>query len=160
MNICAVYKNLVRYYTKELKQFDKSEFGWCCEKRQVVCVKNTCEHFEKRTYRRKMRDGLQECLSSLLTQLSTIRQLIEKEMKTTIKKCRNCFAYRQMYDRFVVSFWKNKEYYCTFHHKMIDRDGVCENWQKAKPNYDLTTERIDAAIRDVQIISDYCEKNE
>ncbi len=52
MNICAVCKNLVRYYTKELKQFDKSEFGWCCEKRQVVCVKGTCEHFEKRTYRR------------------------------------------------------------------------------------------------------------
>lgn len=79
MNNCTNCTRLVRYYTKELKKFNKTEFGWCCEKRKIVCVKDQCEHFERRAYRTKIRFGLEHCLNDLLVQLSTIRQIIEEE---------------------------------------------------------------------------------
>ncbi len=78
---------------------------------------------------------------------------------TAKNNCKKCFAFRRLYSRLNVYFWENKTYYCAFHKKLIDGDCACENWQKENVSYDLSTERIDDAIRDVQIIADYCEKN-
>ncbi len=79
MNNCGVCKWLVRYYTKELKKFNKTEYGWCGKKGEIVCTKDCCEHFGRRNVSHNIRYGLQRSLNDLLTQLSTIRQIIEEE---------------------------------------------------------------------------------
>lgn len=78
-------------------------------------------------------------------------------MKTRTKNCKNCFAHRMLYSRLSVFFPETKHSYCAFYQKPIDADSVCENWQKEKLTYDLSPERIDEAMRDVKIISDYCK---
>lgn len=76
---CFNCKHLERYYTKEIKQFCKTKFGWCSEKRNVVDTNGGCEQFGRKPVRRGRHRLLQCSLSDLLTEISEIRKVLEAE---------------------------------------------------------------------------------
>ena len=56
-----------------------------------------------------------------------------------------------------MRFWHGKEYYCTNHKKLIQKDGGCEKWQAQKTEYDLSVERVDSVIDDIKVLLGYLE---
>lgn len=69
-------------------------------------------------------------------------------------KCRNCNACKQLYEKGFYLYWSHNRFYCTTLNKLIDVNNVCENWQKKKQNYDLSSERFDNVIKDVEWLID------
>ncbi len=78
---CYNCKFLERYYTRGVKRYHKSEFGWCCKKLDHIPTQNCCELFEWRSYpRKKNLSSLHYTLSDLLTEISEVRHIIEDKV--------------------------------------------------------------------------------
>lgn len=73
---CRYFK---RYYTKELQEFRKTNYGLCYKNGGTVEYCDGCKDFTYKT--RTIRDerAVKECLNGLLTELSALRQIIEEE---------------------------------------------------------------------------------
>lgn len=78
-NICRKCKNFERYYTKGAKQFDKSPIGWCYCNRGVVSIDDCCDRFTVKAKVKMSKYTLRNCLSDLLTELSSLRHVIEAD---------------------------------------------------------------------------------
>lgn len=77
---CYSCKFLERYYIRGIKRYHKSEFGWCCKKRDHIPSHGCCELFEWRAYPRKNMSALHYTLSDLLTEISEVRHIIEDKV--------------------------------------------------------------------------------
>lgn len=76
---CYRCKFLDRYYVKGIKEFQKTNCGWCCKKQETVAIHNGCKEFSvKQTHKRNER-LLRFYLNDLLTEISEIRKIIEEE---------------------------------------------------------------------------------
>lgn len=75
---CSRCKYFNRYYTKGMKQFNKTKFGWC-QKSGVKEASASCPEF---SIKQKGDNGLlflKICLNDLLTEISEIRKILEVE---------------------------------------------------------------------------------
>lgn len=70
---CSKCKYLDRYYTKGVKRFNRTEFGWCKKKRESVNVRGCCEMWQARTQEYDLSqqrfDSVQEDIKVLLRYL-------------------------------------------------------------------------------------------
>ncbi|MDE6028864.1 MAG: hypothetical protein K2F90_00910 [Clostridiales bacterium] len=78
-NVCGKCKYFDRYYTKGIKRYDRTEFGWCSSRRNSVNANECCEHYQAVNNVRGVSRRVKVCLSDLLTELSAIRMIIEDE---------------------------------------------------------------------------------
>lgn len=76
---CYRCKYLDRYYTKGIKEYQKTRFGWCCKKQESVTIHNGCENFFAKPKQTRNMRLLRFCLNDLLTEISEIRKIIEAE---------------------------------------------------------------------------------
>lgn len=70
-------------------------------------------------------------------------------------KCIRCNACKQVYYKGRVAFWVYRgPYYCTVLNKLTDVNGGCEQWRKKVYKYNLSKQRFDGVIKDVQWLID------
>ena len=81
-NLCYRCRFFDRYYTKGIREFEKTKLGWCCEKMQTVVSQGGCGEYELRK-RRKDYGLIAYHLSDLLAQVSSLRQIIEEKYDVT-----------------------------------------------------------------------------
>ena len=80
-NKCFRCRYFRRFYTKGNNQFDKSNCGWCCLKKDYTKSNDGCEQYVlKHTYK-KSRKSVFNCLDNLLMELSAIRMVIEDDKR-------------------------------------------------------------------------------
>ena len=80
-NPCYRCKNLDRFYTRGVKQFNKTKVGWCCKKEEIVNVHDSCDKYELRKPCKRISKSIKFCLNDLLTDISGIREIIEDERR-------------------------------------------------------------------------------
>lgn len=73
---------------------------------------------------------------------------------TKTKICINCNLCKGMYQNSQVFFFKRETYLCLLGNKIVDKSDSCDNWQKREYNYDVSVERIDEVIKDVEWLLD------
>lgn len=76
---CYNCQYLDRFYTKEVKRFQKTNFGFCTRSRTIVESHGTCEKYCRRPGYRYCNLTVKRTLEVLLTEISAIRQVIEEE---------------------------------------------------------------------------------
>lgn len=74
---------------------------------------------------------------------------------TKIKTCRNCNRRKSLYEKYCCTYALCRYYYCALHDKTVNLDGSCEDWTKARDEYDLSKKRFDEAEEDVKIILEH-----
>lgn len=68
-----------RYYTKGVKGFNSTPYGWCCRLGQEVRSGGGCENFVSKR-RTAMREKLiRRCLNDILTELIELRKVVESD---------------------------------------------------------------------------------
>lgn len=72
-----------KYYTKEVKRFRPTKWGWCCQKCDSVNMHYGCEKFLFKPFSKRSNRLLQYSLNTLLTELSEIRKVLEVERDET-----------------------------------------------------------------------------
>lgn len=78
-NKCFQCRSFYRYYTKGVKQFNKTKLGWCVEKQDTVKSSGGCDKFVIRTRVCKVSKLVWHTLNDLLTQISELRMIIEED---------------------------------------------------------------------------------
>ena len=77
---CYRCRHMDRYYTKEEKQFCKTQFGWCRKRQETIRICEACEEFSCKPVRKNKVNGfLAYYLDGLLTQISQIRAILEEK---------------------------------------------------------------------------------
>lgn len=76
---CYKCKYFDRYYVKDIKRFNRTEMGWCCEKRESVKVDGGCDKFDMKPPSKKSERILAVSLSEILAEISELRNIIEEE---------------------------------------------------------------------------------
>ena len=74
---CFRCSHLDRFYTKELKKFRRTEYGWCYIKQEIVNVQGGCEQCRFKRSRRFSQRVLCATLNELLTEINEVRNIIE-----------------------------------------------------------------------------------
>ena len=75
---CDTCKNFDRYYTRGVKQYNKTKYGHCCKKVESVNIHETCEKYENRGKSKIEKKQVLYCLNRLLADISAIRLIIEE----------------------------------------------------------------------------------
>lgn len=84
---CSQCKHFNRYYLKGVKRFNKTTFGWCTQKRDVVNIHDGCERYKAGVKDRGINnERVKVCLNELLTEISAIRHVIEEEADGKLQK--------------------------------------------------------------------------
>lgn len=77
---CYDCKNLCRYYTKGIKQFNKTKYGWCNIKNVIVSINDSCDKFIlKRKIQLNKNSLVLYHLNETLTDLAAMRMIIADE---------------------------------------------------------------------------------
>lgn len=76
---CYDCKYLDRYFTKGIKQFNKTGYGWCCSKCCTVTVHDSCNNYKYRDRQKRSKLLIRYYLNDLLTEISAIRTVIEAQ---------------------------------------------------------------------------------
>ena len=71
-----------------------------------------------------------------------------------MKKCKDCRECRVLYRKGIFAFWQCNSYYCTLNNTPTLPDGVCSCWNKVEPHYDVSVQRIDEVIEDINFIKE------
>ena len=80
-------------------------------------------------------------------------------MNRAKNKCKDCNACKQLYEKGFYSYWYCNSFYCATLNKLVDGNNVCENWQKQERNYDLSSDRFDKVIKDIEwLIDNICNE--
>ena len=77
--VCRKCRYFDQYYTKEIRHFRQTGFGWCRRKKRAVGAEENCEAFSLRERARENNLMLKCCLNDLLTQMTEIREMLEAE---------------------------------------------------------------------------------
>ncbi len=78
-NKCFRCKNFSLFYTKGVKNFNKTKFGWCIERQSVVSTQDGCEKYAYKPCIRRSNLMIKNCLNGLLTEITGIREMLEAE---------------------------------------------------------------------------------
>ncbi len=78
-NKCFKCQKYNAFYTKGIKEFNKTKCGWCSGKREIVNCQDSCEKYEQRCKSYMYSPGAKRCLNSLLTEISEVRKILEAE---------------------------------------------------------------------------------
>lgn len=78
-NKCFQCRSFYRYYTKGVKQFNKTKLGLCVEKQDTVNSNGGCDKFVIRTRVCQVSKLVWHTLNDLLTQISELRMIIEED---------------------------------------------------------------------------------
>ncbi|MDE7164844.1 MAG: hypothetical protein K2O04_05435 [Clostridiales bacterium] len=77
---CSRCRFLDRYYTKGVKHFDKTDFGWCMHKNKSINVReDCCDRYELKKSAKIPSRRIQVCLNDLLTEITEVRKILEAE---------------------------------------------------------------------------------
>ena len=77
---CARCGNFQRYYIKGLRRFEKSEYGYCKQSRQIVCREGSCECWKSAAKGRAVsKRAASRALSEIFSDISALRQIFEEE---------------------------------------------------------------------------------
>ena len=76
---CYMCRNFERYYTKGVKQYSRTKFGYCREKRDNVGIHECCDKYGYRQHAKRTDGSALKYLSDLLTEISELRNVIEDE---------------------------------------------------------------------------------
>ncbi len=80
---CNKCKNFKRYYIKGVKEFKRTDYGWCGKNMTVIDMREDnrigCEKFIANTERVLNKRSVYYYLSELLTELSAIREVLQDE---------------------------------------------------------------------------------
>lgn len=68
-----------RYYTKEVKHFQKLNFGNCILKRENVSAHGSCDGYRLNSTRKNSKRVLKMYLNDIFTEISEVRKLLEEE---------------------------------------------------------------------------------
>lgn len=170
-NKCSRCKYLDRYYTKELTEFKKTDFGWCSVQKQRVNVREGCENYRGHyRYQKKfLNRALQRRIGDLLTELTELRKVAEEELNARRnsmkdksaknKICGNCSMFRRLYWQGFSGYFLTGLFYCGLCKELVPKAGYCENWKKRKTEYDLSARRFDQAEEDACILLQYFESH-
>ena len=71
------------------------------------------------------------------------------------RNCKTCNYCKTLYVRYGVRYWREKELYCALHEKLVCRDDGCEIWQEQKTEYDLSSQRFDSVIDDINALMNW-----
>ena len=74
-----------RYYTKGIKQFNKTKFGWCSEKRAITGIHESCGRYVLQSKNRRGRKLLDISISELLMEITEIRKLLETDRDVSVE---------------------------------------------------------------------------
>ena len=66
------------YYTKGVKRFNKTKFGWCWKKENITTSQDGCEKCEFRQNNRIKGVPVRYWLNEILTELCAVRQIVEE----------------------------------------------------------------------------------
>lgn len=77
---CSVCTYFDRYYIRQVKRFDKTEFGWCFKIGEITECKHCCDKFAHRQPKKIDEGLLKFYLSDLLTEISQLRTTVEAEL--------------------------------------------------------------------------------
>ena len=77
-NKCFRCLHLERFYVMGNNKFNKTQYGFCCIKRDFVHIQEWCESYTKRPNRKTVSRQMQECLSDLLAEITSIRYVLEE----------------------------------------------------------------------------------
>ncbi len=73
------------------------------------------------------------------------------------KKCRNCSECKPLYTKGEFAFWDHNDYYCARQDKMTSPNDVCSCWQKRERTCDVSVQRIDEVIADLNFVKENIE---
>lgn len=74
---CYMCKNFDRYYSKDIKRYNRTKFGLCLNKHENVNIHDTCDKFAIRKRPVGLKHSVNVCLNRLLTELTEIRRVLE-----------------------------------------------------------------------------------
>lgn len=72
-----------------------------------------------------------------------------------MNKCFTCNARRRLYRAGFAGMWETRKYYCEVSDKIIDDGTGCKFWRPKQTDVEITVERLDAAIEDIEFISNH-----
>lgn len=78
---CVRCKNLDLYYTKGVKKFSRTKFGWCIVKCATVKTDGGCENYCPIRRKYKTNPMIKYSINEILTELSEMRMLLEDEVR-------------------------------------------------------------------------------
>ncbi len=77
---CVNCRYMDNYYTKGVKSFERTKYGWCCKKACIVNNGGGCEEYVYKASRKKVQEIFLKCyISDLLTEITELRKLLETE---------------------------------------------------------------------------------
>ena len=77
-------------------------------------------------------------------------------MSRMSSKCSNCDFCKRVYFKGWFNFLVRRSiFYCEFCKKLVNADDVCENRQRTKADCNLTAERLDSVIKDIEWLKEY-----
>ncbi len=68
--------------------------------------------------------------------------------------CQNCNHCQKLYRLFMCRYYKDKRHYCNLKDCITTPTDTCAGWQKKQCEYDISVERINKVLKDVQYIID------
>ena len=69
-----------RYYTKGVKRFNQTQYGWCQKQREAIKIQDACKLFcRKQKLKVRVRLSLMQ-LNNLLTEISEVRKILEADL--------------------------------------------------------------------------------
>lgn len=68
------------------------------------------------------------------------------------KNCKNCGACKRVYCTIWFGFYKIDRFYCSERDNVLTDFNGCERWRKQKNRYDLSAQRFNDAVSDIQFI--------
>lgn len=79
INYCYKCSFFDRYYTKGTKRFDKTRFGKCRKKNEIVDALDSCDECRIVNFNYCSKRAVRRCLNDILIQLTELRQIVEEE---------------------------------------------------------------------------------
>ena len=76
---CFSCSNFSGYYIKGAKRYESTKLGWCRTNEEIVQSDGGCEHFCQKKFGRTSDRLIKYYLSDILTEISELRKLAEKE---------------------------------------------------------------------------------
>ena len=76
---CYGCKHFYRYYIKGVTTFNRTNWGWCCYRMFNTRSTEGCDKFKLKKRQERCNAFVERTLNDLLTELSTIRKVLEVE---------------------------------------------------------------------------------
>ncbi len=73
---CFRCRNFDAYYTRGVKRFDKTKYGWCSKLQESVNIHNTCSMYTKKLSNKKDKYIIGHYLNTMLSEIMEIHKVL------------------------------------------------------------------------------------